>query len=58
MAKASNRNKHQSLINGMGRKCSSIGVGGRGRKTKVAMSTMNKSKKRQLKNYRGPTCGI
>ena len=53
MAKASNRHKHQSLINGMGRKCSSTGVGGRGRKSKVAMSTMNKSKKRQLKNYRG-----
>jgi hypothetical protein len=53
MAKASSKKKHQSLINGMGRKCSSTGVGGRGRKTKVAMSTMNKSKKRQLKNYRG-----
>ena len=53
MAKASNINKHTSLINWKGRKCSSIGVGGRGRKTKVAMSTMNKSKKRQLKVYRG-----
>ena len=27
------------------RKCTSQGVGGRGRGTKVAMSTMNKSKK-------------
>jgi hypothetical protein len=53
MAKASRRNKHTSLINGIGRKCSSIGVGGRGRKTKVATSTMNKGKKRQLKVYRG-----
>ena len=53
MAKASSKKKHESLINGMGRKCSSTGVGGSGRKTKVALSTMNKSKKRQLKNYRG-----
>ncbi len=53
MAKASRRKVNKSLINGIGRKCSSIGVGGRGRKTKVATSTMNKSKKRQLKVYRG-----
>jgi len=35
------------------RKCSSIGQGGRGRRVKVAMSTMNKSKKRSHKKYRG-----
>lgn len=35
------------------RKSSSIGTGGRGRKTKIAMSTMNKSKKRSHKKYRG-----
>lgn len=34
-------------------KCSSIGQGGRGRKTKISMSTMNKSKKRAHKAYRG-----
>lgn len=34
-------------------KCSSIGQGGRGRKTKIAMSTMNKSRKRSYKAYRG-----
>ena len=53
MAKSATRKNNKSLINGKGRKCSSIGVGGRGRKTKVSMSTMNKSKKRQLKVYRG-----
>jgi len=34
-------------------KSSSIGQGGRGRKTKISMSTMNKSKKRTHKAYRG-----
>lgn len=53
MARASSRQRHKSLINGKGAKTSSIGVGGRGRKVKVGMSTMNKSKKRQLKPYKG-----
>ena len=53
MAKASRRKQNKSLINGTGKKCTSIGKGGRGRKVKIAMSTMNKSKKRQIKNYRG-----
>ncbi len=35
------------------KKCSSIGQGGRGRRVKIAMSTMNKSKKRSYKKYRG-----
>ncbi len=35
------------------RKSSSIGRGGRGRRTKIAMSTMNKSKKRSHKKYNG-----
>jgi len=35
------------------RKCSSIGSGGRGRRTKIGMSTMNKHKKRSHKPYRG-----
>jgi hypothetical protein len=35
------------------RKTSSIGQGGRGRRVKIAMSTMNKSKKRSHKKYRG-----
>lgn len=35
------------------KKSSSIGIGGRGRKTKISMSTMNKSKKRSYKSYRG-----
>jgi hypothetical protein len=35
------------------RKASSIGQGGRGRSVKIAMSTMNKSKKRNHKKYRG-----
>ena len=35
------------------RKCTSQGVGGRGRSSKIAMSTMNKSKKRSHKKYRG-----
>ena len=35
------------------RKASSQGVGGRGRRTKCATSTMNKSKRRSYKKYRG-----
>ena len=35
------------------RKSSSIGQGGRGRSVKIAMSTMNKHKKRSHKKYRG-----
>ena len=35
------------------RECSSIGQGGRGRRVKIGMSTMNKSKKRSHKKYRG-----
>ena len=35
------------------RKSSSIGAGGRGRSVKIAMSTMNKSRKRSFKKYRG-----
>jgi len=35
------------------KKSSSIGRGGRGRKTKIATSTMNKHKKRSYKPYRG-----
>jgi len=53
MAKSAQRKVNKSLINGSGKKCTSTGVGGRGRKTKVAMSTMNKSKKRSIKPYRG-----
>ena len=36
-----------------GRKASSNGRGGRGRRVKISMSTMNKSKKRSHKSYRG-----
>jgi len=53
MAKASRRKVNKSLINGNGRKCSSTGIGGRGRKVKIAMSTMNKSKKRSMSTNRG-----
>ena len=35
------------------RKCTSQGKGGRGRRVKVGMSTMNKHKKRSHKKYRG-----
>lgn len=35
------------------RKCTSQGVGGRGRRIKISTSTMNKSKKRSHKAYRG-----
>jgi len=53
MAKASRKKQNKSLINGTGRKCTSIGKGGRGRKVKIAMSTMNKGRKRCAKAYRG-----
>ena len=53
MAKAAQRKKNKSLINGTGRKCTSTGIGGRGRKVKIAMSTMNKGRKRCAKAYRG-----
>jgi hypothetical protein len=53
MAKASRRNQNKSLVNGTGKKCTSQGVGGRGRRVKVGMSTMNKSKKRSTTVYRG-----
>ncbi len=36
-----------------GTKTSSQGRAGRGRRVKIGMSTMNKSKKRSLKKYRG-----
>jgi len=45
--------KAKSYRSGTGGKRSSIGVGGRGRKTKIATSTMNKSKKRSFKKYNG-----
>jgi len=35
------------------KKCSSQGQGGRGRRIKISMSTMNKHKKRSHKKYRG-----
>ena len=35
------------------RKTTSQGAGGRGRRVKVGMSTMNKHKKRSHKKYRG-----
>jgi len=35
------------------KKSTSQGIGGRGRKTKISMSTMNKSKKKSHKKYRG-----
>jgi|TARA_B110000483_G_C18111001_1_gene509680 hypothetical protein len=53
MAKQARRKQNKSLINGTGRKCTSTGVGGRGRRVKIAMSTMNKSKKRCLSISRG-----
>jgi hypothetical protein len=53
MAKSTTRKQNKSLINGNGRKCSSTGIGGRGRKVKIAMSTMNKSKKRCMAMSRG-----
>ena len=36
-----------------GRKSSSIGIGGRGRRVKISTKTMNKHKKRMTKKYRG-----
>jgi hypothetical protein len=53
MAKSAQRKVNKSLINGSGRKCTSQGVGGRGRRTKLGMSTMNKSKKRNVSLNRG-----
>lgn len=53
MAKSSARKNNKSLINGSGRKCTSQGVGGRGRRTKLGMSTMNKGKKRSVSLNRG-----
>ena len=35
------------------KKCTSQGIGGRGRRMKISMSTMNKNKKRNHKKYRG-----
>ena len=35
------------------RKCTSQGTGGRGRRVKISTKTMNKSKKRSHKPYRG-----
>tara|TARA_R110002020_G_scaffold442581_1_gene653731 strand:+ start:85 stop:234 length:150 start_codon:yes stop_codon:yes gene_type:complete len=35
------------------KKCTSQGQGGRSRRTKIGTSTMNKSKKRSHKKYRG-----
>ena len=35
------------------KKCTSQGTGGRGRRIKISMSTMNKNKKRSYKKYRG-----
>ena len=35
------------------KKCTSQGTGGRGRRTKISTSTMNKNKRRQFKKYRG-----
>jgi len=53
MAKSTTRKNNKSLINGNGRKCTSNGIGGRGRKVKIAMSTMNKAKKRSMSINRG-----
>ena len=35
------------------RKCTSQGQGGRGRRVKISTKTMNKSKKRSYKAYKG-----
>ena len=35
------------------KKCTSQGTGGRGRRVKIGTSSMNKSKKRSIKKYRG-----
>ena len=48
MAKAVRKSSRQVT-----RKSSSIGNGGRGRRCKISTSTMNKSKRRSTKKYRG-----
>ena len=53
MAKSATRKQNKSLLNGTGRNCTSQGVGGRGRRTKLGMSTMNKGKKRAMAVNRG-----
>lgn len=45
--------RKKEFHSGNGPKRSSIGKGGRGRKCKIGTSTMNKSKKRSFKKYRG-----
>ena len=47
--------KRARIIGGLDstKKSSSIGQGGRGRRTKISMSTMNKNKKKSHKAYRG-----
>ena len=42
-----------STIHNHHRKTSSQGQGGRGRRTKIGTSTMNKAKRRSWKAYRG-----
>ena len=42
------KNAHVAVV-----KSTSQGKGGRGRSCKIAMSTMNKNKKRSYKKYRG-----
>tara|TARA_B100000131_G_C18049937_1_gene585994 strand:- start:667 stop:831 length:165 start_codon:yes stop_codon:yes gene_type:complete len=51
MAKKANQwnNKNHSSV----KKCTSQGQGGRGRRVKISMSHMNKSKKASHKKYRG-----
>ena len=48
MAKAIRKSTRSTV-----RKCTSMGQGGRGRRCKIGMSTMNKSKKRSHKSYKG-----
>ena len=43
----------KAIRDSRGSKTSSIGVGGRGRRVKIGTSTINKSKKRSIKKYRG-----
>ena len=52
MAKAKAGAFTKQVINHV-RKGTSQGQGGRSRKVKIAMSTMNKNKKRSYKKYRG-----
>ena len=40
------------------KKCTSQGQGGRGRRTKIATSTMNKSRKRSHKKYKRSTARL